>query len=236
MSLGRSCVHHCNFSCNVKRDGRRFSKGDTAPVPRQKKQTRRDAGRPRGEPIEAALLARTLEELVEHGVDGANVERIARAADVNKTSVYRRFGTREALIAAALERVASDIGGTLSDGGSLRKDLERIASQVATLLGAPVGTSLARAAFSQSDASPISSLLTREMASSRGAVRAMVKRARARGEWRRGIAPEVVLAALVGALLHRALLERARLTTGFLRQVVDLVAAGVRPPAGGRQR
>ena len=207
-------------------------------MPRPKKQTRRDAGRPRGEPVEAALLGRTLEELVEHGVDGASVERIARAAEVNKTSVYRRFGTREALIAAALQRVASDIGGKLSDTGSLRKDLARIAEQVAALLRAPMGTSLARAAFSASDASPLSSFATREIAGSRDAARAMVKRARARGEWRTGVAPEVVLATLVGALLHRALLERAPLTTRFVRQVVDLVAAGVRPAEGegGTQR
>ena len=55
-----------------------------------KKKPRRDAGRPRGEPIEAVVLARTLEELVEHGVDGASIDRIARAASVNKTSVYRQ--------------------------------------------------------------------------------------------------------------------------------------------------
>ena len=204
-------------------------KEDVARVPRRKKQTRRDAGRPRGEPVEAALLARTLEELVAHGIEGASVDRIAHAAEVNKTSVYRRFGTREALIAAALERVAHDIGAQVSDQGSLRRDLQLVAQHVAALLGAPMGRSLARAAFAESVDSAIASLAAREMESSRAAARSMVKRARARGEWRRGIAPEVVFAALVGALLHRALLERAPLTAGFIRQVVDLVTVGVSP-------
>lgn len=193
----------------------------------KKKQTpRRDAGRPRGEPIEAALLARTLEELAEHGIEGASVDRIARAAEVNKTSVYRRFGTREALIAAALERVAGDVGAKLSDQGSLRKDLELIAGEVASLLRAPMGLSLAHAAFSESSGSALAALAAREMNKPRAAALAMVERARSRGEWRRGVAPEVVLAALVGALLHRALLERAPLTPAFIRQVVDLVANG----------
>jgi AcrR family transcriptional regulator len=198
-------------------------------VPRAKKTVRRDAGRPRGEPIEALLLARTLEELAEHGIEGASVDRIARAADVNKTSVYRRFGTREALIAAALERVAGDVGAKLSDQGSLRKDLALVAEAVATLLGEPMGLSLARAAFSESTGDEIGALAAREMQRPRAAAVAMVERARARGEWRTGVSPDVVLAALVGALLHRALLERAPLTPTFIRQVVDLIATG----AGG---
>ena len=197
-----------------------------------KKKVRRDAGRARGEPIEAALLAHTLEELEEHGIDGASVDRIARAAEVNKTSVYRRFGTRGGLIAAALERVAGDVGAKLSDQGSLRKDLALIAEAVSNLLGSKVGQSLARATFSASASNEIAALAAREVSRPRAAALAMVERARARGEWRSGVSPEVVLAALVGALLHRALLERAPLTPAFLRQLVDLLAAGVTPREG----
>ncbi len=193
----------------------------------KKKKRRRDAGRPRGEPIEAAVLARTLEELVEHGVEGASVDRIARAAAVNKTSVYRRFGSREALIAAALERVAAHVASKLSDQGSLHKDLALIAREVATLLRQPLGQSLARAAMSASSGTELAALAAREMNRPRTAALAMVERARARGEWRTRVAPEVVLAALIGALLHRALIERAPLTDAFLRQVVALVADGV---------
>lgn len=194
-----------------------------------RKKPRRDAGRPRGEPVEAALLTRTLEELVRHGVDGVSVDRIARAAEVNKTSVYRRFGSRERLIAAALERVAVDLGGKLADRGSLRSELAFVAEEVATLLRSPLGRSLARVAFAEASDNEIAALAAREMTKPRAAALAMVERAKARGEWRRGVDPDVVLAALVGALLHRALLERAPLTPPFLRQVVDVLVVGVRP-------
>lgn len=199
-----------------------------------KKKPRRDAGRPRGEPIEAAVLARTLEELVEHGVDGASIDRIARAASVNKTSVYRRFGTREALIAAALERVAMHVGAKLSDRGSLRGDLDVIAREVAALLGQPLGQSLARAAMSELPGSALGAFAAREMSRPRAAAIAMVERARARGEWRTEVSPEVVLAALVGALLHRVLLERAPLTDAFLHDLVTFVTDGAR--ARGERR
>lgn len=200
----------------------------TVPTPR--KRPRRDAGRARGAPIEALLLSRTLEEVAAHGIEGASVERIARAADVNKTSVYRRFGTREALIAAALERVAGDVSAKLSDQGSLRKDLERVAELVAELLRSPVGATLARAAFTEPSDNAIAALAAREVRRPRTAALAMVERARARGEWRSGASPEATLAALVGALLHRVLLERAPLTPAFVRQVVDLVATGAGAP------
>ncbi|MBK8213091.1 MAG: TetR/AcrR family transcriptional regulator [Myxococcales bacterium] len=203
-------------------------------MPPPKKKLRRDSGRPRGEPIEAAVLACTLEEIAEHGVDGVSVERIARAAEVNKTSVYRRFGSRDALIAAALERVANDVGQKLSDRGSLRKDLELVAEEVARLLRTPHGEGLARAAFADPGTSELSAFAAREMGKPRAAALAMVERARARGEWCPTVSPEVALAALVGALLHRALLERAPLTPAYVRQVVDLVAAGVTPRAAPR--
>lgn len=175
-----------------------------------------------------AVLSRTLEELVAHGIEGANVDRIARAAEVNKTSVYRRWPTKEALVAAALERVASDIGEKLEDRGSLRDDLEHLGEQVAALLDSPLGRSLARAAMAESVGAELAALAAREIDRPREAVVALRARARARREWRDGVAPETVLAMLVGALLHRALLERASLTPRFIAEVVGVLARGLK--------
>ena len=74
---------------------------------RHKRIARRDAGRARGAPIVEAVLTRTLEELAQAGLEGLSVERIARRAEVNKTSVYRRWPSRGELVAAALEQVLS---------------------------------------------------------------------------------------------------------------------------------
>ena len=97
-----------------------------------------------------------------------------------------------------------------------------------------MGRDLARAAFSESVGPEIAVLSAREMQTSRAAAEAMVERARARREWRPDASPEVVLAALVGARLHRALLEHIPLTPSFLRQVVDFTLAGVAPRASSR--
>ena len=200
----------------------RITKKERAPKPR------RDAGRPRGAPILDAVLTRTLEELVAHGIEGASVERIARAAEVNKTSVYRRWPTKEALVAAALERVAQDIEVELGDRGSLHKELEFVGEHVAALLSSPLGRSLARAAMAESVGSELAALAAREIDRPRASLTDLRRRARTREEWRSGVAIETVLGMLVGALMHRALFERRPLSPRFIAEVVGVLTRGLR--------
>ena len=60
-------------------------------------------------------------------------------------------------------------------------------------------------------------------------VRALVARAKARGEWRAGVQGEQLMFLLVGALIHRALLEHEELSARWLTALVDLVLHGVTP-------
>ena len=189
---------------------------------------RRDVGRPRGEPVTEAVLDRTLEELASVGPAQLSVERIARAAEVNKTSIYRRWPTREALIAAALERVLAHLSLAQKDTGSLRGDLLFLGESVAGFLDQPAGQALMRAVFTEAVAPSIAALARRQLEQSAGSPAvAMVLRARARGEWRDDADPRVVLSMLVGALLHRVALERQRPTRAWLGGVVAVLLRGV---------
>lgn len=196
----------------------------------KKRAPRRDAGRARGAPIVEAVLARTLEELATTGLDGLSVERIARRAEVNKTSIYRRWPTREALVAAALEGVRDSVASQAPDTGSLRGDLVALMGPVVDFLGQPTGRALVRAAFSESAESAVAALAARHLSEqATGPVGDLVARAQARGEWREGVRGDQVLFMLVGAILHRAMLEHAPLTRPWLGSLVDLVLFGVVP-------
>jgi AcrR family transcriptional regulator len=199
---------------------------------RRKRIVRRDAGRARGAPIVQAVLTRTLEELTASGVDGLSVERIAKKAEVNKTSVYRRWPSRGELVAAALEQVLSGMAARIPDTGSLRGDLLGMLEAVAGLAESPAGRGLMLAALSPSSKDSVAALAASKLqAQASGPARTLVSGAQRRGEWRRGAAAEVLLSALVGAVLHRSMLEHQPVTRRWLSSLVDLVVLGVAPRA-----
>ena len=70
------------------------------------------AGRPRSPVVDQAILRAALELFIEHGVAGASIEKIARRAGVGKTSIYRRWSSRETLLAQAIEVFRNATGYT----------------------------------------------------------------------------------------------------------------------------
>ena len=175
------------------------------------------------------MLGRTLEELAAVGVAALSVERIARASEVNKTSVYRRWPSREVLVEAALEQALSHLAPQAVDTGSLRGDLVGLAEAVAAFLAAPAGRGLTRAIFAAGAPALAASARARLEERTGGPARAMVARAAARGEWRAEVDPRVVLAALVGALLHRAFIEGEAPSRPWIEALVALLLDGLRP-------
>lgn len=70
------------------------------------------AGRPRSPVVDQAILRAALELFVEHGAAGASIEKIAKRAGVGKTSIYRRWSSRETLLAQAIEVFRNATGYT----------------------------------------------------------------------------------------------------------------------------
>jgi AcrR family transcriptional regulator len=62
-------------------------------------------GRPRDSSADLAILRAGLELFIEGGVEGTSMEQIAKRAGVGKPTIYRRFSTKEELIAAAMETI-----------------------------------------------------------------------------------------------------------------------------------
>jgi AcrR family transcriptional regulator len=73
----------------------------------------RALGRPRNPAVNEAILRAALELFIEHGVTGASIERIAKHAGVAKTSIYRRWSSREELLAEAIEVFRNATGFTI---------------------------------------------------------------------------------------------------------------------------
>lgn len=70
---------------------------------------RRGRGRPRDPRADEAILRAALELFTEHGHAGTSIEQIARRAGVGKLTVYRRWGSKDELIAAAVESARGEL-------------------------------------------------------------------------------------------------------------------------------
>lgn len=82
----------------------------------------RTAGRPRDPVVDEAILRSAIDMLLERGYDELSVERVAAAASVGKTTIYRRFPTKRDLVVAAVSSVADSIAPP-ADTGDTRADL-----------------------------------------------------------------------------------------------------------------
>jgi AcrR family transcriptional regulator len=60
-------------------------------------------GRPRDPSADRAILAATLALFIEHGIDATSIDQIARRAGVTRPTIYRRWASKEQLVARAIE-------------------------------------------------------------------------------------------------------------------------------------
>jgi AcrR family transcriptional regulator len=66
-------------------------------------------GKSKEKPIQTRILEAAAEEFARHGVGGARVARIAKAARANKERLYHYFGNKEELFAAVLDDAMGQI-------------------------------------------------------------------------------------------------------------------------------
>jgi AcrR family transcriptional regulator len=71
--------------------------------------TVRTAGRPRDVQVDADILEAALDLLIDLGYNGTSMEAVAARAGVAKTTVYRRWPTKDDLIVDALARIKGEI-------------------------------------------------------------------------------------------------------------------------------
>ncbi|ACU38453.1 TetR/AcrR family transcriptional regulator [Actinosynnema mirum] len=100
---------------------------------------------PRSRQVVEAVRAATLAELARAGFTGVTMDGVARAAGVNRTTLYRRWPTKAALLADVVEpllaRYDADPGT-----GSLRGDLLALMTAIRDNAARPEGRALIAAA------------------------------------------------------------------------------------------
>ena len=166
-------------------------------------------GRPRDPSVDQAILRAALELFIEHGIAGASIEKIAKQAGVAKTSIYRRWASREALLAQAIEVARNATGYTIDllERTSPR-DFVNLLVEACEVVARPEGRKLmARLIGSAPDYPKLIQVyretyyLPRRLAF----VRAL-ERAQTAGLLAKNIDLETLADMLIGALMHRLLM------------------------------
>jgi AcrR family transcriptional regulator len=179
--------------------------------------------------VRAAAIDATLGELAESGYTALSLERVARRAGVHKTTLYRRWGTREELVLEAmLERAGQRI--SVPDTGSLREDLLELARTAAANAATPEVAAMARAVVAESPYDSRLAARNERFWSERLALdAAIVERAIARGEVADGVDPRRTIESVLGPIHLRLLLTGEPVDRGFLEAIVDTVIDGIAP-------
>ena len=187
-------------------------------------------GRPRSEKAHQAILAATMELLLDQGLRAMSMDDLARRAGVSKATIYRWWPSKERL---ALDALATEWASTpravQSHAGSLRGDLlARFRPWVRQLNRKPYARVVA-GLVAEAQTNPEFAELYREhfVQPRREATRELLTGALDRGEIAANTNLDVTLDLLYGPIYHRLLHGHAPLTERFAQQVIDCVIAAI---------
>lgn len=193
-------------------------------------------GRPRSEEARRAILDATRVLVEKSGYRAATIEAIAARAGVAKTTIYRWWPNRSALMVELLVGMAT-VAVPLPGGGeplrALRTELRGISAAMNGLMGRLLVSILGEA---QDDPETRETLLKGLFVPRHQATSGILRRAQASGALLRGVTPEDLTDMIVGPLFFRLFVHHAPVNEKFAFQVYEHVLAGLRPKRPKRAR
>ena len=161
-------------------------------------------GRPRDPQTDQAILGAALKLLTDRGYAGMSVEAVASQAGVGKTTIYRRYSSKEELVAAALGALRDDLG-PLPDTGDIRSDIVEMILQMRRAVRRGPGFGMIGALLVEESRSPelLELLRQRLLRPRRDEAIMVLQRGVERGEVRADVDLDVAVQAMVGAVFMR---------------------------------
>jgi AcrR family transcriptional regulator len=185
----------------------------------------RHAGRPRGPATDAAILQAVIELLAEAGLRGTTVDAVAARAGVARATVYLRWPTRDALIAAAARQALGQPLYPLT--GHLATDLGTGAMRARAALAQPLFVAifpeLARGLLAHSPATAYD-----EIAPNRQRLAEELRATAVTDGYRTDVDPTLPFDLIVGATLNHLLATGSTPSEADTARMVEVVVDGLR--------
>jgi AcrR family transcriptional regulator len=196
-------------------------------------------GRPRDAEVDRRILLAARDLLLSKGYASLSIDEVAERAAIAKTTLYRRWPTKDHLILSVIAQMQDDVA--VPDTGDLRADLRHYLDAVAGGLdgmrkagraedadeqSAGLVGELAAVAARRSDLGE----LVRAVYARRNAVAiGLLTSATARGALRADVDPAVLLDQLIGPIYYRVLVTGQPVDPDYLGQLIEGALLGAEP-------
>jgi AcrR family transcriptional regulator len=188
-------------------------------------------GRPRDGDVDRRVLGAAWDLLHAGGYAALNMDEVAARAAVAKTTLYRRWPTKDHLAVAVAAGILGEV--PIPDTGDLRSDLTQFAAALAAslsrlrLAGSPDGgasAGLAAELVAAAARHPDIGEAVRALFAERHAIaRARLQRASEREGLRRDIDPAVLIDQLAGPIYYQILITGGPADRGYAERLVAAV-------------
>lgn len=207
------------------------SETQTAPRPR---------GRPRRAAARPAIIEAALELLAERGFQATTMDAIAARSGVGKNTIYRRWRSKEELIADALRELTAE--AELKRDGDVYGLLVEQARDFRRVFADPLVGRLLPGLLGELHRNPefAAAWADRVVRPRRHAILELLARAVEQGELREGIDPDLIADLLVGPLFIRMFFPFGvpELSKRYEEELLETIWRGIAPagPPSGRAR
>ena len=189
----------------------------------------RAPGRPRDARVERAILDAALDLFLEVGFDAMSIESVAERACVAKTTIYRRWQSKEELVVATISSLYK--GMEFPDTGDVRADLTSVVSHMHRLIRTTkAGQALPRMTGELARDTPLGHAYMKSVMGPKiEAAGAALQRAKDRGELRPDLDVQIAIASIVGPMMFLVLTGRiASFGDDLAARLVDQAIDGMR--------
>ncbi|MBE9032378.1 TetR/AcrR family transcriptional regulator [filamentous cyanobacterium LEGE 11480] len=184
---------------------------------------KKSPGRPRSAASHQAILKAALELLSEVGFEAMSIESIAARAGVGKTTIYRRYSSKNELIADAIETMREEV--LIPDTGTISSDIDALIANAAQITLTPLGRQAVAMIISSasSNAGFAQIYWEKYLQPRRQAFEIVIDRAKARNEVPTDLDSGLVFDTMSGIMLYALIFPPTEPWTTFVRRALSLL-------------
>ncbi|MEH1893574.1 MAG: TetR/AcrR family transcriptional regulator [Nostoc sp.] len=186
------------------------------------------SGRPRSIHADQAILQATLDLLAEVGYESMSIEAIASRAGVGKTTIYRRYTSKEELVADAIESLRDDLA--IPDTGSFWGDMDILINNATKKIDSPLGRQTLALIISTASSNPQFAEVywTKYTKLRRKAFSKVLERAKSRGEIHKDADVDLIIDLVSGSLYYALIFKpTTEPVEAYMRRTMNLLLKGI---------